>query len=93
MTTRRGFFGMLAGLAATLALPKPVQSLEGKKIEVKAAGYTTYLMGEDAIIHFPDEVAYRVVFRSTPGTKMWTRIGTIPSHCGENLAFVDMEAE
>ena len=81
MTTRRGFFGMLAGLAATLALPKPVQSLEGKKIEVKAAGYTTYL--------FPDEVAYRVVFRSTPGTKMWTRIGTIPSHCGENLAFVD----
>ena len=88
MTTRRGFFGMLAGLAAVMVAPKPVQSLEDKKFEVKATGYTTYLMGEDAIVHFPDEVAYRVVFRSTPGTKTWVRVGTIPAHCGENLEFL-----
>ena len=54
MISRRGFFGMLAGLAAAIGLPKSVQSL-GKKdyrfADGKPYTYTTFLMGPDAIVN------------------------------------------
>ena len=56
MTTRRGFFGMLAGLAALPLLPKQAKGLEGRKLDLKFSGtsqpyyYTTFLVGADALV-------------------------------------------
>ena len=44
MISRRGFFGMLAGLAAVPALA-PLA-----KLFPESAGYTTYLFGDSALI-------------------------------------------
>ena len=49
MISRRGFFGMLVGLAAA-----PVVAPLAKVFP--AATYTTYLLGDEMFIHLPPEI-------------------------------------
>ena len=62
MISRRGFFGMLAGLAAVPALA-PLA-----KLFPESAGYTTYLFGDSALISVNPRppTTYRFLYTNGP---------------------------
>lgn len=76
MISRRGFFGMLAGLASAPVVAPLAKILPGP------TGYTTYLLGDEMLIHLDPKIQkrtwdyYNRVFKcgsEQMGTLYWSK--------------------
>ena len=75
MISRRGFFGMLAGLAAAPVVAPVAKMVPEPEI------YTTYLLGDEMLIHLDPEIQKRTyeyytrvfVWEHKPGILWWSK--------------------